>query len=105
MAAMTESIASMAPGLSRKATQVLEAAKIVFLRDGYSGASMDTVSREAGVSKATLYAHFTSKEKLFAAVISGECTRHIRMLEQVEAERLPIREALIRFGTNFVDFM
>ncbi len=84
---------------------MLEAAKNVFLRDGYSGASMDTVSREAGVSKATLYAHFSSKENLFAAVISAECARHIRVLEQVEAEKLPIREALIKFGTNFVDFL
>ena len=66
---------------------------------------MDTVSREAGVSKATLYAHFTSKDKLFAAVISSECERHVRMLEQVEAEKLPIREALLRFGTNFADFL
>jgi len=102
---MTEAIACTSPALSRKATQVLEAAKNVFLRDGYSGASMDTVSREAGVSKATLYAHFSSKDKLFAAVIASECERHVRMLEQVEAEKLPIREALIRFGTNFVDFL
>lgn len=90
---MTEATACTSPALSRKATQVLEAAKNVFLRDGYSGASMDTVSREAAVSKATLYAHFSSKDKLFAAVIASECERHVRMLEQVEAEKLPIRDS------------
>ena len=102
---MTEATTCVSPALSRKAAQVLEAAKIVFLRDGYAGTSMDTVAREASVSKATLYAHFSSKDKLFAAVIASECERHVRILKQVEAERLPIREALIRFGTNFVDFL
>ena len=91
--------------LSPKAAQVLAAAKTVFLRDGYEPTSMDAVAREAGVSKATLYAHFAGKEKLFAAVITSECSRHVHMLELIAEEKLPIGEALTRFGTNFLDFL
>ena len=54
----------------RKYDQVLEGARIVFLRDGFEGASVDDIAREAGVSKATLYSYFASKEELFFAVIA-----------------------------------
>ena len=91
--------------LSPKAAQVLGAAKTVFLRDGFERTSMDAVAREAGVSKATLYAHFASKERLFAAVVGGECTRHVHVLEAVEAERLPIEAALRKIARSFVDFL
>jgi TetR/AcrR family transcriptional regulator, mexJK operon transcriptional repressor len=53
---------------------ILDAARRVFLREGYS-ASMDLVAAEAGVSKQTVYNHFGSKEGLFRAIVdhvSGE---------------------------------
>ena len=49
----------------RKFDQVLEGARTVFLRDGYSGASVDDIATEAGVSKATLYSYFPDKQILF----------------------------------------
>lgn len=54
-----------------KRRQVLEAAKRLFLREGYSHTSMDDVSREAGVSKATVYAYFGTKEKLFGETVNA----------------------------------
>ncbi len=48
---------------------IVEAARAVFRRLGYDGASMNDIAQEAGVSKATLYVYFTSKEGLFAALI------------------------------------
>ena len=50
-----------------KAESVLSAAKRAFLSAGFGAVSMDTIAREAGVSKATVYAHFGSKEDLFGA--------------------------------------
>ena len=38
--------------------RILDAALKVFSRSGYSGASMDTVATEAGLSKPTLYQYF-----------------------------------------------
>ena len=48
---------------------ILKAAKEVFLEQGYERASMDAVAARAATSKRSLYAHFESKEKLFAAVV------------------------------------
>lgn len=54
-----------------KPTTILRAAATLFLRDGYSNTSVDAVTAEAGVSKATVYAHFPSKEALFEALVKG----------------------------------
>lgn len=59
----------------RKYDQVLDGAWQVFRRDGYEGASVDDIAREAGVSKATLYSYFPDKRLLFLEVAKGECCR------------------------------
>jgi AcrR family transcriptional regulator len=57
----------------RKFDQVLEGARKVFMRDGFEGASVDDIVREAGVSKATLYSYFPDKRLLFIEVAKIEC--------------------------------
>ena len=42
-----------------KRLAILEAAKTLFMRNGYEGSSMDAIAAEAGVSKLTVYNHFT----------------------------------------------
>ena len=49
---------------------ILSAARDVFLRHGYSRASIDEIAGAAAVSTATVYRHFTSKEGLFTAVVA-----------------------------------
>lgn len=52
--------------------RILNAALKVFSETGYSGATMDMVAIEAGLSKPTLYQYFASKEALFSAMLVGE---------------------------------
>jgi TetR/AcrR family transcriptional repressor of mexJK operon len=56
--------------LKRRA--ILEAARSLFLRKGYGGASMDEVAALAAVSKQTVYKHFADKKQLFTAIITGD---------------------------------
>ena len=77
---------------------ILDAAKRVFLREGYS-ASMDLVSTEAGVSKQTVYNHFASKEALFRAIVDDLASELLDVLvERVSTRADPARtlEALAR---------
>lgn len=60
----------------RKKTEILTAARSVFLRQGYTDAGMEVVARMAGVSTATLYAYFPSKAKLFEVVVH-DAVRHM----------------------------
>ncbi|HYC04377.1 MAG TPA: TetR/AcrR family transcriptional regulator [Azospirillaceae bacterium] len=85
-----------------KAAQILAAAKEVFLQQGFGAASMDAIARTAGVSKATLYAHFQGKEELFARVVSGEWASHWKQETEPEAPADDPRAALESFGRRFV---
>ena len=50
-----------------KREAILDAAKALFIAQGFAGTSMDAVATEAGVSKLTVYSHFSDKATLFAA--------------------------------------
>jgi TetR/AcrR family transcriptional regulator, mexJK operon transcriptional repressor len=57
---------------ARKRQAILDAARELFLRNGYAGTSMDDVAARAAVSKQTVYKHFVDKERLFTAIITGD---------------------------------
>lgn len=52
--------------------KILKAALSAFKKKGYSSTSMDMIRDESGVSKATLYNYFPSKEELFLDVMMFE---------------------------------
>jgi TetR/AcrR family transcriptional regulator, mexJK operon transcriptional repressor len=83
----------------RKYDQVLEGARRVFLRDGFDGASVDDIAREAGVSKATLYSYFPDKRLLFTEICSSECRRQTDEAEAAMEYDVPI-EALLTFAAT-----
>lgn len=62
---------------AEKREQILQGARTVFQQDGYEGASMSSIAREAGVSKGTLYNHFENKADLFHAYMQQACQRAI----------------------------
>jgi AcrR family transcriptional regulator len=49
--------------------RLLAAARTVFMRDGYHGATLDEVVRVAGFSKGVVYSRFESKAELFLALL------------------------------------
>lgn len=56
-----------------KHAAILDAAQMCFAEQGFSKTSMDSIAARAGVSKATIYAHFQSKDELFGAIIQRRC--------------------------------
>ena len=88
-----------------KAGKILEAARRVFMTDGYGAASMDAIAKAAGVSKATVYAHFAGKDQLFAAIIAERCLAHSAIPELDDIERATPEEALRALGRNFADLV
>lgn len=49
--------------------RILDAAATVFRRSGYAGGGVDAVMKEAGLTAGAFYAHFPSKDALFAEVV------------------------------------
>jgi AcrR family transcriptional regulator len=71
------------------ADRLLDAGRELFARDGYAGTSLDAVAAAAGVTKGSLYHHFTSKRGLFEAVFERVAAAQA---EQVAAAALRERD-------------
>src|SRR5215211_2114000 len=54
--------------------RLFAAAATVFARSGYADASAESISREAGMSKATFYEHFANKEECILALFDRAAT-------------------------------
>ena len=89
----------------RKFDQVLQGARTVFLRDGFERASVDDIAREAGVSKATLYAYFPDKRLLFMEIATAECRRHTAEAEALIDQNAPAADLLRLAAEKIVAFM
>ncbi len=74
-----------------KRQAILEAARTVFLRDGYEGTSVDAIADLAGVSKQTIYNHGSDKESLFLDVIT-HMTEHCATAARTSIEAVPRRQ-------------
>ncbi|MBI1209162.1 MAG: TetR family transcriptional regulator [Azospirillum sp.] len=94
-----------APAAASKPAQILAAASKLFLSKGFGATSMDAVAREAGVSKATLYAHFSGKAELFGAIVRGECLRRAEGLSLPMTDAVEPVEALYRMGRAYLDLL
>ena len=79
--------------VSPKRRQIVAAAESLFLAHGYGAVSMDAIAKRAGVSKATLYAHFASKDALFAGIMAetGNDNPSSRRLFDADARDMRVR--------------
>lgn len=89
----------------RKFDQVLEGARVIFMRDGFEGASVDDIARKADVSKATLYSYFPDKRFLFAQVAEVECARQAEAAFEVLDMSAPPEEVLVEAAWRMVAFL
>lgn len=86
-----------------KRSAILEAAKRLFLIEGYDGVSMDQIATEAGVSKLTVYSHFGDKETLFGAAVRAHCEQHLPALLFAAEPGTPLRERLMTIAQAFFE--
>ena len=49
--------------------KILESARRLFNRDGYSGVSIDEIMTDAGLTHGGFYRHFSGKDELYAAAV------------------------------------
>lgn len=105
MARPTKSDATESSGENRKYRQILEAALTLFVGGGFDATSMDMIARQAGVSKATLYVHFASKEDLLVTLIDCECRRlGPQALWQPKEGPLDLEQALRSIAQSYTAF-
>ena len=56
---------------SRTRARIVESARLLFNRHGFSGVSIDDIMAEAGLTRGGFYNHFSAKDELYAEVVAG----------------------------------
>lgn len=95
-----------APGRPKdleKRAAILEAAKTLFPSKGYDAVSMDAIAQAAGVSKLTLYSHFTDKDTLFGAAVEEFCEHQLPHQTFELHPELSLRDALLVIAKGFLE--
>lgn len=71
--------------------RILNAGEKLFLRNGFSGASMRDIAKAAGVSLGNLYNHFAGKEEIFDALIElrSPATEIESLIEFIKSGEFP----------------
>ncbi|WP_242411681.1 TetR/AcrR family transcriptional regulator [Rhodococcus pyridinivorans] len=78
---------------ARTRTALLDAAREVFLRDGYAAAATEEIVSVAGVTRGALYHHFADKRDLFRGVIE-------RLQSEAESSLVPAEPVEDAWGAS-----
>lgn len=85
--------------------RILDAARRIFLSEGFAGISTDRMARDAGVGKASIYKYFGGMEAILVAVLHTEGDR----FPEPRTEDMDTREAwlaaLSTYGTELLKFL
>ena len=74
-------------------SQILEIASRVFYEEGYEKGSLNTIAREAGITKAAIYHHFKSKKEILYNISLGTIDRLIFNLRKIDRRKNdPVKE-------------
>ncbi len=95
--------AEITPDLKKK--QILEAAKQVFGKYGFTKTTLDDVANAVGMKKASLYYYYNSKEDLFKDVVKSETDELIKQLEENIFKLKSLTEQLISFVKIRIDYL
>src|SRR5437588_11541227 len=85
--------------------RILAAARDVFARAGYEGASVEALAARAGVTKPILYRHFAGKRDLYLAVLEDHFADLIRRVWVGLSASADPRERLRMSLHSYFDFV
>ncbi len=89
----------------QRRNDILDAAETLFFSKGYDNVSMNSIAKEVGLGKATLYIYFDNKEELFyAVVLRGVNIWSAMIKEKVEKEDTGL-EKLVAFKNAYGEFI
>jgi TetR/AcrR family transcriptional repressor of mexJK operon len=90
------------PAADEKAAAVLAGARSVFLAHGFSAATTDMIQQAAGVSKATVYARYATKEALFKAVVEVECQHFLGIVQTTVIRSTKLHDVLTSLARAYL---
>ena len=80
--------------------QIIDAAVAVFSHDGIDGANMSEIAEVAGVSKATIYHYFSSKDEMIVALVKRIFSLDRTAVDQLRNGNGSVRERLLEYAAG-----
>ena len=81
---------------------LLNTAAALFIKNGYSGTSLDLIAREARVAVRTIYIKFGGKAGLLSALITRRRTRYTAHLGDLASDTRPLLMVMTDYGMRFL---
>lgn len=76
-----------------------------FLAHGMEASSIESIAKDAGVSKATIYRRYKDRTDLFKAAATRFAEAHIRSLAYLDTDDRPVPVVLEEVARGFIDDM
>ena len=89
---------------AERRSQILRAARTVFIEQGYLAARVEDVAARANLSKGAVYFYFDSKRSIFDALVEEEHAHTILFLKEAEADTRPAEIKLMDLGVKYLDY-
>jgi TetR/AcrR family transcriptional repressor of mexJK operon len=93
------------PIVSATEGRILDAARELFFREGFSAVSTDRLSKEAGVSKTSIYKYFGDMAGVFAAVVTREGDAYQLGFGELPATKAAFWRDLVNFGERLLTLL
>ena len=82
--------------------KILQAARKVFIRDGWAGARMQDIADEAGMNKALLHYYFSNKEQLFLTIFKEATLEFLPRMNAIFESDMPLFEKIHCFCREYI---
>lgn len=94
---------SRAERKARTRDELLAAARKVFLRHGFYGATLEEIAEEAGYTKGAVYSNFVDKDALFLAVLEAHYARRVDVYARVVLDQAELDHAFVAVSRFLAD--
>lgn len=89
----------------QKNQQILESAIDLFVVQGFHNTSMDQIAASAGVSKQTVYSHFSNKQELFKHAVQARRSDYDLSDASLLAPGAPVRDTLLGLANALLSLL
>lgn len=87
-----------------KKDQILDAAKLLFNRQGYAKTSVDDISQAVGMRKSSLYYYFKNKEDLFMCSFRNDWQEKFKIFETEANKQKKPSEKILTYITQSLNY-
>jgi AcrR family transcriptional regulator len=88
---------------ARTRSDLIAAARTVFMKRGFHGASLDEIAETAGYTKGAVYSNFTGKDDLYLALLDAHYEARVAAYADMLLDEATFEEATRAVGRFMVD--